>query len=75
MLNNKKDNLSKFDSKSDETIFLRYSTTSKVFRVFNKRTLIVEESVHVSFDEYNELYSKNITRNGDVDIGTVMKDL
>ena len=46
-LNNGKDNLEKFDSKSDEVIFLGYSTTSKIFWVFNKRTLVVEESVHV----------------------------
>ena len=33
--------------KYDERIFLGYSTTSKAFRVFNKRTLVVEESIHV----------------------------
>ncbi|KAG8642634.1 hypothetical protein MANES_12G103911v8 [Manihot esculenta] len=32
----------KFDSKTDEGIFLGYSTSSKSYRVFNKRTLIVE---------------------------------
>ena len=47
---NTKDNLGKFDSKSDVGIFLGYSTTSKAFyRVFNKRTLAVEESMHVFF--------------------------
>ncbi|XP_057496707.1 uncharacterized protein LOC130781518, partial [Actinidia eriantha] len=55
VLNNGKDNLGKFDSKSDEAIFLGYSITSKAFRVFNKRNLVVEESVHVVFDEYNDL--------------------
>ena len=34
ILHNGKDNLEKFDSKSDETIFLGYSTMSKAFRVF-----------------------------------------
>ena len=48
-LNNGKDNLGKFDAKSDESIFLGYSLTSKAFRVFNKRTLVVEESIHVIF--------------------------
>ena len=28
-----------------------YSTTSKAFRVFNKRSLVVEESIHVVFNE------------------------
>ena len=32
-------------------IFLGYSTSSKAYRVFNKRTLVVEESIHVVFDE------------------------
>ena len=35
--NNGKDNLEKFDLKSDERIFLGYSTISKAFRVFNKK--------------------------------------
>ena len=49
--NNSKDNLKKFDPKSDEEIFLGYSISSKAYRVFNKRTLVVEESIHVVFDK------------------------
>ena len=49
--NNDKDNLEKFDAKADEGIFLGYSTTSKAYRIFNKRSLVVEESIHVFFDE------------------------
>ena len=49
--NNGKDNLEKFDSKVDEAIFLGYFTTSKAYRVFNKHTLVVQESIHVAFDE------------------------
>ncbi|KAH9658003.1 hypothetical protein KPL70_023317 [Citrus sinensis] len=48
---NKKDNLGKFDSKFDVGIFLGYSNSSKAYRVYNKRTLVVEESMHVTFDE------------------------
>ena len=54
--NNKKDNLHKFDAKVDEDIVLGYSIFSKAYRVFNKYTLIVEESIHVIFDEANDLY-------------------
>ncbi|KAH9725263.1 Integrase catalytic domain-containing protein [Citrus sinensis] len=50
---NTKDNLGKFDSKSDVDIFLGYSNSSKAYRVYNKRTLVVEESMHVTFDESN----------------------
>ena len=38
---NTKDNFGKFDAKSDVGIFLGYSTSSKAFRVFNKRTMVV----------------------------------
>jgi hypothetical protein len=48
---NTKDNLGKFDAKSDEAIFLGYSTTSKAYRIFNKRKMVVEESMNVVFDE------------------------
>ena len=52
---NEKDALGKFDAKSDEGIFLGYSSVSKAFRVFNKRTLVIEESIHVVFNEIFEL--------------------
>ncbi|GAB2272695.1 hypothetical protein Dimus_038989 [Dionaea muscipula] len=38
ILNNAKDNLGKFDVKSDEGIFVGYASNSKAFRIFNKRT-------------------------------------
>ncbi|XP_073121349.1 uncharacterized protein [Henckelia pumila] len=49
--NNGKNHLTAFDAKSDEGIFLGYSSISKAYRVFNKKTLNVEESTHVIFDE------------------------
>ncbi|GKF47820.1 ribonuclease H-like domain-containing protein, partial [Tanacetum coccineum] len=45
------DNLGKFDGKVDEGFFVGYSTNSKVFRVFNSRIMIVEENLHVRFNE------------------------
>ncbi|GJS20488.1 putative ribonuclease H-like domain-containing protein [Tanacetum coccineum] len=41
----------KFEGNSDEGYFLRYSTTSKAFRVYNKRTKRVEENLHIDFLE------------------------
>lgn len=38
ILNKEKDNLKKLDTKADEGIFLRYSTSSKDFRVFDKES-------------------------------------
>ncbi|GJS93728.1 putative ribonuclease H-like domain-containing protein [Tanacetum coccineum] len=43
------DSLGKFDGKSDEGYLLGYSTTSKAFRVYNKRTKRVEENLHIDF--------------------------
>ncbi|GJV03575.1 putative ribonuclease H-like domain-containing protein [Tanacetum coccineum] len=45
------DHLGKFDGKADEGFFVRYSTNSKAFRVLNSRTRIVEENLHVKFNE------------------------
>ncbi|XP_070058115.1 uncharacterized protein [Nicotiana tomentosiformis] len=43
--------LRKFDAKSDEGIFPGYSSQSKAYKVYNKRTQYVGESIHVIFDE------------------------
>ncbi|XP_070020896.1 uncharacterized protein [Nicotiana sylvestris] len=51
VLNNRKDQLGKFDAKNDEGIFLGYSSKSKAYKIYNKRTQCVEESVYVIFDE------------------------
>ncbi|GJX12840.1 retrovirus-related pol polyprotein from transposon TNT 1-94 [Tanacetum coccineum] len=45
------DHLGKFDGKADEGFFVGYSTNSKAFRVFNSRTRIVEENLHVQFSK------------------------
>nr|GEV52121.1 hypothetical protein [Tanacetum cinerariifolium] len=46
-----RDHLGKFDRKADEGFFVGYSTHSKAFRVFNTRTKIVEENLHITFLE------------------------
>nr|GEV78650.1 putative ribonuclease H-like domain-containing protein [Tanacetum cinerariifolium] len=45
------DPLGKFDGKVDEGFLVRYSVSSKVFRVFNSRTRIVQETLHIKFLE------------------------
>ncbi|KAH0673758.1 hypothetical protein KY284_024845 [Solanum tuberosum] len=44
-------NIGKFDARSDEGIFLGYSKPSISYRNFNNRTLSIEESIHVEFDD------------------------
>ena len=58
--NNGKSALGKFDPKSDEGIFVGYSSVGKSYRVFNKRTLIIEETTHIVFDESRNLEEPNI---------------
>nr|GFA02776.1 ribonuclease H-like domain-containing protein [Tanacetum cinerariifolium] len=41
----------KFNGKADEGFFVGYSVNSKAFRVFNSRTKIVEETLHITFLE------------------------
>jgi len=55
--NNGKDNLGKFDPRSDEGIFLGYSSSSKAYKVLNERLNKVEESIHVVFNEKSVLRS------------------
>ncbi|GKC64873.1 ribonuclease H-like domain-containing protein, partial [Tanacetum coccineum] len=43
--------LGKFDGKPDKGLFIGYSLNSKAFRVFNSRTRIVEENLHIRFSE------------------------
>ena len=61
ILNNGKENLGKFDAKADEGIFVGYALSSKAFRVYNKRTMTIEESIHIAFDESNpQLVGKDV---------------
>nr|GFC81034.1 retrovirus-related Pol polyprotein from transposon TNT 1-94 [Tanacetum cinerariifolium] len=43
------DPLGKFDGKADEGFLVGYSISSKAFRVFNSRTRIVQETLHINF--------------------------
>ncbi|GJT65166.1 ribonuclease H-like domain-containing protein [Tanacetum coccineum] len=45
------DHLGKFDDKVNAGFFVGYSLNSKAFRVFNSRTRIVEENLHIRFSE------------------------
>ena len=53
--------MEKFDSRSDERIFLRYSSTSKAYQVYNKRTKKVMETVNVVINESLESGSEKFS--------------
>nr|GEX34931.1 hypothetical protein [Tanacetum cinerariifolium] len=54
------DPLGKFDGKADEGFLVGYSVSSKAFRVFNSRTRIVQETLHINFLENQP----NVARSG-----------
>nr|GFB34052.1 putative ribonuclease H-like domain-containing protein [Tanacetum cinerariifolium] len=47
--------------KGDECIFVGYSTQSRSYRVFNKRTRVIMESIHVNFDELPQMASDQLS--------------
>lgn len=51
VLNNGIDDPGKFATRSDERVVLGYSSSSKAYMVFNKRTQCIEKSVHMIFHE------------------------
>nr|GEY29004.1 retrovirus-related Pol polyprotein from transposon TNT 1-94 [Tanacetum cinerariifolium] len=53
--------LSAAKEKGDECIFVGYSTQSRAYRVFNKRTRVIMESIHVNFDELPHMASDHIS--------------
>ena len=58
-----RENLEKFDAKSDKGYFLGYSSTSRAYRVYNLRTKTVIESSNVVINDevYSKAQSENIT--------------
>nr|GEV69134.1 retrovirus-related Pol polyprotein from transposon TNT 1-94 [Tanacetum cinerariifolium] len=50
-----------FWEKGDACIFMGYSTQSRAYRVFNKRTRVIVETIHVNFDELPQMASDHIS--------------
>nr|GFD42845.1 Gag-Pol polyprotein [Tanacetum cinerariifolium] len=55
------ENHDKMKEKGDECIFVGYSTQSRDYRVFNKRTRVIMESIHVNFNELPHMTSDQIS--------------
>lgn len=67
MHNSGKSYLKPFDEKADEGIFMGYLSTSKAFKILNKMTMAVEESIRVVFDEpnFNKYFSEDLAKKVD----------
>nr|GEX89885.1 hypothetical protein [Tanacetum cinerariifolium] len=55
------ENLDKMKEKGDACIFMRYSTQSRAYRVFNQRTRVIVETIHVNFDELPQMVSDHVS--------------
>nr|GFD10353.1 hypothetical protein [Tanacetum cinerariifolium] len=65
LLNNYED-VGKLKAKGDIRVFLGYSKESVAFRIYNKRTRKINESVNVNSDEISEMASKQFSLEPDL---------
>ncbi|GJR24268.1 retrovirus-related pol polyprotein from transposon TNT 1-94, partial [Tanacetum coccineum] len=50
-----------FDAKADIGIFIGYAPAKKAFRIYNRRTRIITETIHVTFDELTVMASEQFS--------------
>ncbi|GJY72452.1 integrase, catalytic region, zinc finger, CCHC-type containing protein [Tanacetum coccineum] len=55
------ENLDKMKEKGDACIFVGYSTQLRTYRVYNKRTRVIVETIHVNFDELPQMASDQVS--------------
>ncbi|GJR08442.1 retrovirus-related pol polyprotein from transposon TNT 1-94, partial [Tanacetum coccineum] len=55
---NDRDDLGKIKPKADISIFVGYSKSSRGFRIYNRRTKKIMETIHVKFDELTAMASE-----------------
>nr|GEU29764.1 hypothetical protein [Tanacetum cinerariifolium] len=58
---NDNEDLGKLKAKSDIGIFLGYAPIKKAFRIYNKRTRLIMETIHVTFDELTSMASEQFS--------------
>ncbi|GJX49583.1 retrovirus-related pol polyprotein from transposon TNT 1-94 [Tanacetum coccineum] len=58
---NDNEDLGKLDAKVDIGIFVGYAPAKKAFRIYNRRTWKIMETIHVSFDELTTMASEQFS--------------
>ncbi|GKE99634.1 hypothetical protein Tco_0022985 [Tanacetum coccineum] len=58
-VNGKNENLGKLQPKADIGIFIGYAPTKKAFRIYNRRTRRIIETIHVDFDKLTAMASEH----------------
>ncbi|GKA53552.1 retrovirus-related pol polyprotein from transposon TNT 1-94 [Tanacetum coccineum] len=56
---NDNENLGKLQPKADISIFIGYAPTKKAFQIYNRRTRLIIETIHVDFDELTGMASEH----------------
>ena len=57
---NDAEDLGKLKAKADIGIFVGYAPAKKAFRIYNKRTRLIQETIHVTFDELTAMTSEHL---------------
>ncbi|GJW81948.1 retrovirus-related pol polyprotein from transposon TNT 1-94 [Tanacetum coccineum] len=60
-LSNDSEDLSKLKPKADIGIFVGYAPTKKAYQIYNKRTRLIIETIHVDFDEQTTIASEQFS--------------
>ncbi|GJT10182.1 retrovirus-related pol polyprotein from transposon TNT 1-94 [Tanacetum coccineum] len=55
---NNHEDLGKFNTKADIGIFVGYAPAKKAFIIYNRRTRVITETIHVTFDELSAMASE-----------------
>ncbi|GJR84195.1 retrovirus-related pol polyprotein from transposon TNT 1-94 [Tanacetum coccineum] len=55
------ENLDKTKEKGNACIFIGYAIQSRAYRVYNKRTRVIVETIHVNFDELHLMASDHVS--------------
>ncbi|GKA71563.1 retrovirus-related pol polyprotein from transposon TNT 1-94 [Tanacetum coccineum] len=58
---NDSEDFGKLKPKADIGIFVGYAPAKKAFRIYNKRTRLIIETIHVDFDELTEMASEQFS--------------
>ncbi|GKB83109.1 retrovirus-related pol polyprotein from transposon TNT 1-94 [Tanacetum coccineum] len=62
-------NLDKMKEKGDACIFVGYFTQSRAYKVYNKRTRVIVETIHVNFDELPQMAPDHtVTKSNEMDL-------
>ncbi|GKD11456.1 retrotransposon protein, putative, ty1-copia subclass [Tanacetum coccineum] len=60
------ENLNKMKEKGDSYILVGYSTQSKGYRIYNTRTRLIVESIHLRFNEIKEMSKTSVANDTSV---------